>query len=735
MQPQRTASLARWDEIREAPSAAPPSVHGHLVLKRDDTFGVFDSLGDVRRGEVGRQGLYHRDTRHLSTLLLRIQGHTPLLLSSNVSREGHLLSVDLSNPVFRDGPRRNSLHIYRGRFLERGAWREQLRFTNFGDDPVDLEATLEFAADFRDVFEVRGQERQRRGEPEDPVTGADRVVLGYRGLDDIVRRTSLRLTGSADGELSVDPARFTFRLRLPSRATTARELEIRCEPRDGDLGSPPVAFSFGEGQREAARALADRRRNFAHVETSNPVFDAWWERSIDDVVMLVTDHPEGPYPYAGVPWFSTTFGRDGIVTALECTWVAPFLARGVLSYLAATQARDEDPDHDAEPGKILHEARWGEMANLGEVPFGRYYGSLDATPLFLVLAGAYWRRTGDRPFMESLLPALRAALDWMDGWGDRDGDGFLEYERRGEAGLRNQGWKDSEDSVFHRDGTLARGPVALVEVQGYAYRARREMARLFRDLGDEEVADRLTDGAEQLARRFEAAFWDAELESYVLGLDGDKRPLRVRTSNAGHVLFAGVASPERAARTADTLMDAVTMHSGWGIRTLAADEVRYSPMSYHNGSVWPHDNALVAGGYARYGLTDRSVRLLESFFDASQRLSLRRMPELFCGFHRRTGEDPVLYPVACSPQAWAAGAVCLLLQASLGLTIDGHRGTVRFRRPRLPSFLEHVGIRRLAVGGATIDLELERVDADGRVRVTQPGGGEEEDVEVTVRDE
>jgi glycogen debranching enzyme len=690
------------------------------VLKHGDLFAVFDHYGDIKPQGLGEEGLYFEGTRYLSCLLLALDRERPLFLSSTVKEDNEFLTVDLTNvDLSRNGEivvPRGTLHIARRKFLWGSSCYARFHLRNYGLMSLTAPVTLMFAADFADIFEVRGTRRARRGQLLEPSVDGAAVTLAYQGLDRFVRRT--RLTFSPrPGSLTADKA--VFELKLAPQEEVTLELIVCCEYGD-EAHKPPL--DYRSAREAAARDLEEARRDVSTVRTSNDPFNALLRRTAADLHMLTTQTGLGPYPYAGVPWFSTPFGRDGLLTALECLWLHPGLARGVLAYLAATQADEVNAEQDAEPGKILHETRRGEMATLHEIPFERYYGSVDATPLFVLLAGAYLDRTGDAAFIRHLWPNVRRALEWIEKYGDGDGDGFVEYYRRSPRGLDQQGWKDSHDSIFHADGSLAVGPIALCEVQAYVYGAYQAAARLAGAVDRACEAGAWLARAERLRERFAEAFWLPELGTFALALDGQKKPCRVRTSNAGQCLLTGIARPEHADRVAQTLLSP-ELYSGWGVRTVAAGEARYNPMSYHDGSVWPHDNALIGEGLARYGHKSAVCRLLTGLFEASRFLDLHRLPELFCGFARRHGEGPTLYPVACAPQAWSAASVLLLLRACLGLEIDGIRGEITFCFPVLPEFLREVHIGDLRVGTASVDLLLLRHGNDVGINVTRKEGG------------
>jgi glycogen debranching enzyme len=714
-----TATLV--EEIPEVPFYIPAtgsSTRPRRTLKHGDCFAVLDSHADIGAASGGPDGIFFNDTRYLSHLEMLINGMQPLLLGSNVRDDNSILTVDLTNPdIYLDQKLlqpKDMLHIVRTIFLWRGTTYQRLRIHNHSDRPFDLRLSLTFGSDFADLFEVRGLQRERRGTATAEICGNAGVAMNYLGLDGNRRRTMLLFEPPPE-RLAAGAASFAFELQPNERRSLY--VTVKCDRGVGEIHPPP----FRRGLRAAFHEHRTVGRGMATITSSNQIFNEVVCRSMADLSMLTTSTPQGPYPYAGIPWYSTTFGRDGIITALQMLWCDSRVAKGVLRRLAAYQATDFNPLADAEPGKILHEMRGGEMAALREVPFSQYYGSVDATPLFVLLAGLYTEHTGDVETLRTLWPNMVAALAWIDGPGDPDRDGFVEYHRADDTGLVNQGWKDSHDAVFHADGSIAQGPIALCEVQGYVYAAKCAAARSARRLGKHQLGDKLDAEAINLAERFEAAFWCADIGTYALALDGQKRPCRVRTSNAGQVLFSGIAAPERAEAVMRDLMRP-SFFSGWGIRTVAREEFRYNPMSYHNGSVWPHDNSLIAAGFARYGYKSAIDRIFQGLFDAASYMDLRRLPELYCGFQRGRQRGPTLYPVACSPQAWAAGTPLLLLQSSLGLEFDPDRNAIVLRKPQLPSFLQQVTLRNLRLGQSAVDLMLHRHGTDVSLQVLRNEG-------------
>jgi glycogen debranching enzyme len=704
---------------------SPPADERNRVLKYGRMFAVFDRLGDIEPSGLGEEGIFFEGTRFLSELALYIGNRRPLLLSSTIREDNSLFTADLANVDITRGDQvlipRGTVHVIRSKTLWQGACYEQLTISNYALSPTSIPIAIQFNSDFADLFEVRGTKRARRGQNLEPQLNADSVKLSYQGLDGIERHTCIRCTPAPD-RISAQACEFDVLLQPKQRVVL--EITISCH-----YGSCPCRIEmFDSVLEKTATEMRTAGGSGCYVHSSNEQFNGWLRRSASDMQMMTVGNPETDYPYAGVPWFSTIFGRDGIITALESLWVNPRMAKGVLEYLATTQAKEFIPESEAEPGKILHEERSGEMAALGEIPFRRYYGSVDATPLFITLAGAYYERTADVGFVRSIWPNIEAALEWIDRDGDRDHDGFVEYSRRSDRGLIQQGWKDSNDSIFHANGSIAEPPIALCEVQGYVYSAKQAASRLARIMGQPKRGEALEIEASILKSRFEKCFWCPELEMYALALDGMKMPCRVRTSNTGHCLYSGIASHDHAIRIARALL-APDFYSGWGIRTVAVSEARYNPVSYHNGSVWPHDNALIARGFSNYGLRDQAARILSGLMDVSTQVELRRLPELLCGLERRSGEGPTLYPVACAPQAWAAGAVFMLLEACLGMSIDAPNKRLILEQPHLPPVITQLWIRRLEVGDASVDLYFERKNNAVSVEIMEKRG----EIEVLVR--
>ena len=689
------------------------------VLQHDDTFAIFDYAGDIGAFGPAEQGLYHEGTRFLSRFSLRVNGKRPLILSSRVKEDNELFIADLTNPDIPIGHtgaviRRDLVHLFRSRFLWKDTWYERIRLWNYSRAALLASLSFEFDGDFADIFEVRGLPRPKRGERLETQHSGRETSIGYRGLDNEMRWTVIDW-GEAPHATTPTTAQFAYDLEPESPVSLA--IAIRCDRENRRVPKR----SFEEAQSEWSRALEAERTEYATIETSSERFNQWVRRSAADLRMLVASTKYGPYPYAGVPWFSTPFGRDGVITGLQTLWINPEISRGVLEFLAATQADTTSEAQESQPGKIIHEIRNSEMARLGEVPFGRYYGSVDSTPLFVMLAGAYWDRTGDREFLARIWPNVERALDWIDNYGDCDGDGFVEYSRHSANGLVQQGWKDSSDSIFHADGTLASAPIALVEVQAYVYDARLRAARMAEALGHADRASKLRKQAEDLRCAFEERFWCEEIGTYAIALDGTKQPCRVRSSNPGHALFCGIADEDRGRRVAEQLVGG-ELFSGWGIRTIGVSEARFNPMAYHNGTVWPHDTGLAAAGFSRYLFDDLVAAPFSGLFEAAVAVENHRMPELFCGFQRRTGEGPTLYPVACSPQAWASGVVFHLIQACLRLAVDAKERRLCIDRASLPPFLTYLRLMNLALPFGSIDLLFEQHLLDVSVTVLRKHG-------------
>jgi glycogen debranching enzyme len=666
------------------------------TLKQDDCFGLFNEIGDIDAEARTEAGLYRTGVRHLSRFTLTVAGQRPLLLAANPRDDNVLLTVNLTNPDVRgDAGRiilpRGTLHITRSRFILAGVFHEMIRVRNFALSTVAVELVVRFGCDFENIIDVRAQRRVDAGRARFERLERDSVVQGYLGADELVHETVVDCHTAPDA-ISADALRY--RLQIGSRGEKTIALAVGCRS-----ATQPVQIStFARSLAAAEEKARTEGRPPCQVDSTDQSFNAWMQRATADIGMMLTSTPHGRVPAAGLPWLDAVFGRDAIIVALQTLWAWPDIARNVLRFLAATQSTDTFAASGAEPGKILNEARGGDVPP-------NYFGS-DTTPLFVHLAGAYYARTADLDFIGELWPAISQALTWIDVYGDVDGDGFVESRLRG-GSAPQFGWKSSPDSVFHADGSLAEGPVALCEVQGYVYGAKLGAARIARSLGEMPRAISLVEAAQALQARFNSAFWCQDIESFALALDGAKQPCRVRTSNPGHCLYTGIAHAERGRQIIAGFGDE-QMFSGWGVRTVAESELRFNPMSYHNGAVWPHDNSLLAAGAARYDDKAFALRILTAQFEAAKSFDLLRLPELFCGFRRRGRELPLLSPVACSPQAVAAGATFLLLQSVLGIAIDALDRQIVLAHPVMPEGFEEIRVKNLSVGEASVDFTVRR---------------------------
>ncbi|HYY82747.1 MAG TPA: amylo-alpha-1,6-glucosidase [Actinomycetes bacterium] len=693
--------------------------------KEGDMFMCADAEGNLDAEKATGAGFYWRDTRYLSDFVLDVDGRPPLLLSTSADR-AYASHIDLTNQDLsaKDGSvdaLQGTVSIRRTRVID-GRLYERVRVRNYNAGPVELALRMTFSTDFADIFEVRGLKRSTRGRFARPKADQGSIVFAYQGEDAVFRETRIAFERPAS-DVEVDGAQVSACWRLRVEPGQTELISLTVEPRSS--GSPAAPRQFDAAMQELRRSYESWEHACTRIWTDNELYNQLLARGVRDLRALLTPTRYGNMVAAGIPWFVAPFGRDSLMTCHQTLLLNPDLTRTTLEVLAAFQADEVDDWRDAQPGKILHELRQGELAGAGIIPHTPYYGSIDSTPLWLLLLGTYYRWTGDVAFCRRLLPHVDRALDWVETYGDLDGDGLLEYRRSSPRGLTNQGWKDSHDSVVHADGSLATGPIALAEVQAYVYLAKLRVAEVFDALGRGDRAEALRGQAAALRQAFNERFWVESEQFFAMALDGDKRPVATVTSNPAHGLYCGIADPDKAALMARRLL-APDMFSGWGVRTMSKAFPSYNPMSYHNGSIWPHDNAFIGAGLKRYGHAKATNRLATAMFEMAATVDDMRLPELFCGFTRRSPNRPVAYPVACSPQAWAAGAPFLLLQAMLGISADAPANVVNVNKPLLPHWLNTVELHDLRVGRSTVSIVYQRqgettgfslLGKDGDVRV------------------
>jgi glycogen debranching enzyme len=701
-----------------------------LVIKDGDVFFLSERDGNVPLTQGHGFGLYYNDCRFLNGYELTVGGRRAEVLVRNAERD-FMATLGLFNPDLRfDGRElpKHSVEIRWERLAsgEQRALFDSITLQNLTSEPVGIPIALTFSASFEDIFTIRGLYAGKRGKIHPPTWENDVLYFRYDGADRIRREVAIQFSLRPD-DVERNGAHFVVGLRPKERRELIISLFISELPTAA--GAAPVLqqtqdirrlttdirhlTSVERVSRRQNRWLTEKTR----IQTDSTLLNRIMERSLRDLGMLRSELGDGEgYFAAGVPWFVALFGRDSIITALQTLAYDSRIAGQTIRLLAEYQGKEVNPWREEEPGKILHELRVGEMAHLNEIPHTPYYGTIDATPLWLVLIGKHAAWTGDIGVFENLRPQIEAALTWIDKYGDRDGDGYVEYECVTEKGLANQGWKDSGDGVVNADGSLATAPIALIEVQGYVYEAKREMATLYRRAGEIDRADQLEQQAHDLRVRVNRDFWTND-GYYALALQGaDNRQAAVLSSNAGHACWSGIAEEEQARKVADSLLSE-QMFNGWGIRTLSAKALRYNPLAYHLGTVWPHDNSLIAAGFKRYGLDAAALRVFAGLMDAAMHFEGLRLPELFGGFAREDYGIPVSYPVACQPQAWSAGAIPYLLTTVLGLEPDGFEYRLRIVRPKLPKGVNRIEVHGLKVGKGRTDLLFEREGEQIAVRV------------------
>jgi glycogen debranching enzyme len=694
------------------------------VLANGESFAVFEVGGDILESPFEALGFFHRDTRHLSRFELKIAGESPYYLNSYTSDENAELRINLTNPDLgvRGGRielPRTAIQIQRNWVIVGASLLHKVVIHNYAHAPLRVMLDFIFAVDFADLFEVRGVKRSRRGETRQPEISAGNVVFSYLGMDGVERFTEIAFSTEP---AALDAGRASFQLDLAPDEDWTLEVRVTgaSENTSDDRYTHPPRFADALATRRAE--IEKSARGWSGISASNELMGSLLHRSVADLTALIRYAPEGTFIMAGIPWFATLFGRDSLITAFFALPFNPAIAVGTLKTLAALQGTEVDPDREEQPGKIVHEIRFGEMAASGEIPFGRYYGSVDSTPLFLWLLGRYVSTTGDLALAAELWSNVERALEWIERWGDRDGDLYVEYCRDTPRGLANQGWKDSSDAISHADGTLARAPIALCEVQAYVYAAYTSISEIAERLGRDELASRLAERAAALKRAFARDFWLDRERTVALALDADKRPCRVMASNAAHCLSAGLLEADQAAALGERLLGD-DMFSGWGVRTLSARERRYNPMGYHNGSVWPHDNAIAAFGLSRLKRRGAVQRILGSLLDAAVHFHSGSLPELFCGFPREERLGPVPYPVACHPQAWSAGSIFTIVQAMLGIEVFGFDQRLRISSPVMPAWLDWLRIENLRVGpAAAVSFTVRRTPKGAAIEVIEKRG-------------
>lgn len=683
----------------------------YRVIKENDLFLMTDKGGDIPDNDQSGLGLYTRDTRFLSRMEIRINNQRPILLSS-AADENYISTIRLTNPHMEEDGKlilwRESVEIERTRFIYEGALYETFKLTSYYPKAIQFDFSVLLDADFTDMFVIRGFQHGKLGSKTGERRASGERVISYLGADELLRETKVKWDTQESRISETGEVHFDVELKHQESIEIAFFIAPMID------GNEPLQHEPKEAMNKLRASYASWNASSTSISSDMPLFNKLYHRGVQDLRVLLTDLGYGQFPVAGLPWYSVPFGRDSLIAALQMLSLNPQIAKGTLLTMAAYQGQKEDEWRDEQPGKVMHEIRYGELAATNQVPFTPYYGTIDATPLFLLLTAEYYHWTGDLEFVSSLMPHLNAALNWIKEYGDYDNDSFVEYYQKSSKGIANQGWKDSADSVIHSNGDYAEAPIALVEVQGYVYQALTRLAPIFKSLGHEEQAEVMEKDAAQLRTRFEEDFWMDDEQFYAIALDKDKKRVDSVTSNAGHILMSGIASPERAKAVAARLV-APDLFGGYGIRTMSTAATGYNPMSYHDGSVWPHDNSLCLLGLSQSGFTEEAITVMQGLLNAADQFEYYRLPELYCGYSDQLGA-PVPYPVACSPQAWAAGTPLTFVQALLGLQPNALTRQITIK-PALLNGMNDLKVEQLQIGNGTLSLRVSRVDNEPKLEV------------------
>lgn len=683
----------------------------YRVIKENDLFLMTDKSGDIPDNDQSGLGLYTRDTRFLSRMEIRINNQRPILLSS-AADENYISTIRLTNPHMEEDGKlilwRESVEIERTRFIYEGALYETFKLTSYYPKAIQFDFSVLLDADFIDMFVIRGFQHGKLGNKTGERSASGEKVISYLGADELLRETKVKWDTQESRISETGEVHFDVELKHQESIEIAFFIAPMID------GNEPLQHEPKEAMNKLRASYASWNASSTSISSDMPLFNKLYHRGVQDLRVLLTDLGYGQFPVAGLPWYSVPFGRDSLIAALQMLSLNPQIAKGTLLTMAAYQGQKEDEWRDEQPGKVMHEIRYGELAATNQVPFTPYYGTIDATPLFLLLTAEYYHWTGDLDFVSSLMPHLNAALNWIKEYGDYDKDSFVEYYQKSSKGIANQGWKDSADSVIHSNGDYAEAPIALVEVQGYVYQALTRLAPIFKSLGHEEQAEVMEKDAAQLRARFEEDFWMDDEQFYAIALDKDKKRVDSVTSNAGHILMSGIASPERAKAVAARLV-APDLFGGYGIRTMSTAATGYNPMSYHDGSVWPHDNSLCLLGLSQSGFTEEAITVMQGLLNAADQFEYYRLPELYCGYSDQLGA-PVPYPVACSPQAWAAGTPLTFVQALLGLQPNALTRQITIK-PALLNGMNDLKVEQLQIGNGTLSLRVSRVDNEPKLEI------------------